>query len=39
MAKTGNQLLAEALAAARECAVDNIIYSKNRILNRSNKRC
>lgn len=29
MAKTTNQLLAEALAAARECAVDQIVHFKN----------
>jgi len=29
MAKTGNQLLTEALAAARDCAVDHIVHSKN----------
>lgn len=29
MAKTGNQLLAEALAAVSESAVDNIVHSKN----------
>jgi len=29
VAKTGNQLLAEALQSANECAIENIVYHKN----------